>query len=120
MPPLILVVEDEPLVHRVACRFLTEAGLECVCAENAIDALEWLSRIRVPDLLLLDMRLPGMSGPDLALRIHDRHPHIPVLFMSGWAGQPANPDRLAPLRWAFLPKPFSGDDLIGAAQRLLP
>src|SRR4051794_13384625 len=76
--------------------FLKEAELECVCAENAIDALEWFSRIRAPDLLLFDMRLPGMSGPDLALRIHDRHPHIPALFMSGWAGQRADPDRLAP------------------------
>jgi two-component system, cell cycle sensor histidine kinase and response regulator CckA len=118
--PLILVVEDERLVHRVALPDPEGGRLDRMCAENAIDALEWLSRIRVPDPLLLDMHLPGMSGPDLALRIHDRYPHIPVLFMSGWAGQPSNPGRLAPLRWAFLPKPFSGDDLLEATQRLLP
>jgi DNA-binding NtrC family response regulator len=73
----------------------------------------------MPDLLLFDVRLPDTSGPQLALKIHERHPGIPVLFVSGWANELVNPDTLTPLRWEFLPKPFEPEILVDRIQRLL-
>lgn len=119
MPPLILVVEDEPQVARVACQHLAEAGFACMSAASAADAMVMVSAGRVPDLLLLDVRLPDVPGPELALRIHARYPRLPVLFVSGWVDGLTDSAHLEPLRWDFVPKPFTGEALVGAVQRLL-
>lgn len=66
----------------------------------------------------MDIRLPGASGPELALQVHARYPDIPVLFISGWVSGVIDAD-LATLRWDFLPKPFMGPDIALAADRLL-
>jgi len=119
MRPLILVVENEPSVLHITRRHLEEAGLESVTAESAAHAMKVLDSGRIPDLLILDIRLPGVSGPALALQIHRQHPAIPVLFISGWVHSLRNPDQLAGLQWEFLPKPYEGDALVGAVRRLL-
>jgi CheY-like chemotaxis protein len=119
--PLALVVEDEPLVARITCAYLEEAGLSCVTAGSAAAALEVLEAGYVPDLLVLDVRLPDLPGTDLALRIHERYPgiRIPVLFVSGWAEAINAATQLERLRWSFLPKPFSPEAMADAARRLL-
>jgi DNA-binding response OmpR family regulator len=81
--------------------------------------LEVLSGGTIPDLMVMDIRLPDMPGPEVALRIHERHPHIPVLFVSGWTEGLADAELLASLRWDFLPKPFTGEELINRVRRLL-
>lgn len=119
MPPLILVVEDEPQVQRVTCQLLEDAGFTCVRADTAADAMAILAAGPIPDLLVVDIRLPDIPGPELALRIHTQYPRIPVLFMSGWIDNLTDATRLGPLRWSFLPKPFTGETLAEAARRLL-
>ena len=71
------------------------------------------------DLMVIDIRLPGMSGPELALRIHTRYPRIPVLFVSGWVDGLADPAQLNRMHWAFLAKPYNPEALVGAAKRML-
>jgi CheY-like chemotaxis protein len=117
--PLILVVEDEPTVQRATCRMLELEGYVCLPAQDAGEALELLGAGRIPDLMVIDIRLPGMSGPELALRIHTRYPRIPVLFVSGWVDGLADPAQLDRMHWAFLAKPYNPDALVGAAQRML-
>jgi two-component system cell cycle sensor histidine kinase/response regulator CckA len=107
------------MVQGVTRRMLQLAGYDCLVADTAIDALRYLKSGPVPDLALLDVRLPDLSGDKLALRIHQQHPHIPVLFVSGWPGESVNPDRLAALRWEFLQKPISKEVLLPAVERLL-
>jgi two-component system cell cycle sensor histidine kinase/response regulator CckA len=119
VPPLALVVEDEPPVRRVTCQYLADGGFECVDAETSAHALELLAKGTLPDLMVLDVRLPDLPGPALALRVHQQHPGLPVLFVSGWIDGLADAETLAPLRWAFLPKPFTGDQLLQAARGLL-
>jgi len=84
MPPLILVVEDEPSLLRATCRMLKYEGHTCLPAHDAGQTLDLLGSGQIPDLMIMDVRLPGLSGPELALRIHASHPRIPVLFVSGW------------------------------------
>ena len=121
MSALALVVEDEPLVARITCAYLEEAGLSCVTAGSAAAAMEVLEAGYVPDLLVLDMRLPDLPGTDLALRMHARYPgiRIPVLFVSGWPDAINAATQLEKLQWGFLPKPFSPEAIAAAARRLL-
>ena len=116
---LVLVVDDEPHVRLVTTRYLEDAGFECLQAGNADEALAWLDRGRIPDLAVLDVRLPGQSGPDLALRINARYPRIPVLFISAWPEAASDATRLESLRWLFVQKPFAGATLSDAARRML-
>jgi signal transduction histidine kinase/ActR/RegA family two-component response regulator len=82
----ILVVEDEPEVLTLACRFLTELGYRVVTAPNGASALEAASREEEIDLVLTDVVMPGgMSGLDLAAAIRSRRPGTRVVFVSGYA-----------------------------------
>jgi two-component system C4-dicarboxylate transport response regulator DctD len=101
---LILVVEDEPQVARVTCQQLVEAGFSCMSAGTASDAMSMVSAERLPEL---------------ALRIHARYPRVPVLFVSGWIDGLTDAAHLEPLRWDFVPKPFTGEALVAAVRRLL-
>ena len=64
MPPLVLVVEDEPIVLRATCRMLKLEGYHCLPANDAGQALGLLGSGHIPDLMMIDVRLPGMSGPE--------------------------------------------------------
>jgi CheY-like chemotaxis protein len=114
-----MVVEDEPTVQRATCRMLELHGYTCLPARDAIQALGLLGSGRIPDLLVIDIRLPGMSGPELALHIHARYPRIPVLFVSGWVAGLADAAMLGTLHWKFLAKPYDPDTLVSTAHRML-
>jgi DNA-binding NtrC family response regulator len=118
VPLQVLVVDDEPIVSKLICRLLEEAGFGWIAADSGEQALALLSQGTVPDVALLDIRLPDVLGPSVALRLHELHPHIPVLFVSAWVDGLANTKSLDPLRWEFLPKPFRDDALLAAIRRL--
>ncbi len=120
MPIIILVVDDEPAVRRVTGIYLETAGFRCLGAGTAADALTLLGSGRPPDLMVIDVRLPGLSGPELALEVHARYPSIPVLFVSAWPDTRATVGDAQSLRWDFLPKPYTGEALVGAVLGLLP
>jgi len=81
----ILLVEDEDAVRRLLAETLENQGYKIIEAENAEAALEALARLDGPlDLLLTDVVMPGLSGPELAERIRPRYPDTQVLFMSGY------------------------------------
>lgn len=119
MPPLILLVDDDPLVQGDARRMLQLAGYTCVTADTAIDALTHLKNGPVPDLVILDIRVHDLPGIKLALRIHAQHPRIPILLVSGWADEAVNQSKLGGLRWEALQKPYTAETLLPAVERLL-
>jgi two-component system, cell cycle sensor histidine kinase and response regulator CckA len=119
VPTVILVVEDEPTVQRATCRMLELEGYACLPANDGSQALEVLSSGQIPDLMVIDVRLPGMSGPELALRIHTHYPRIPVLFVSGWVDGLADSALLERMQWAFLAKPYNPETLVSTARRML-
>jgi CheY-like chemotaxis protein len=89
---------------------LRELGAAVIEADGPEQALERMARQNgTIELLVTDVRMPGMSGPELARRLRAERPAIRVLFMSGWAGeQEEGLERGAPL----LTKPFRADDLL--------
>jgi PAS domain S-box-containing protein len=101
----VLLVDDEPLVRASTADMLAEMGYEVVEADSGSDALA-LVDVRVPDLVITDHLMPGLSGTDLALILAAERPGLPVLIVSGYAdldGLPADLPRLT--------KPFRQADL---------
>jgi PAS domain S-box-containing protein len=104
----ILLVEDEPGVRQLMQRTLERSGYTVLKAATATDAIAIAANHRRPiDLLVSDVVMPDVSGPDVAQRIASLHPAMKVLFVSGFTHQIAIDCRSMSGRAAFLPKPFT-------------
>ncbi len=116
----ILLVEDNELVLRVAQRILVEQGFRVLETVSALEALQLLEQEGEGiELLLTDVVMPEMSGPELAKRAMSRHPHLRVLYMSGYtddalsrAGGPAGSGPV-------LEKPFTQSSLVQRVREVL-
>jgi CheY-like chemotaxis protein len=116
----VLVVEDEAAVRAVAVRALTSAGYRVLSADGGKAALEVLSRATGPiHLLLTDVVMPGMSGPELARALQERLPSLRVLFMSGYATDTIGPRAGLELGDALLTKPFTPSALVARVRQFL-
>jgi PAS domain S-box-containing protein len=108
----ILLVEDEEGVRHLMRRTLERAGYAVITASSVSDALaRALDGGRPIDLLLSDVVMPDLSGPDLAQRVVRLHPAMKVLYVSGFASRTALDSGRLGRRAAFLPKPFTPDTL---------
>ncbi len=115
----ILVVEDEGMVRAVAERALTRRGYEVLTAASGEEALEILDGRAEPiDLLLSDVVMPTMDGPALGRAARERVPDLRIIFMSGYAEEQLRNSIDLP-GTAFLPKPFSVQDLNDAVRTAL-
>jgi signal transduction histidine kinase/ActR/RegA family two-component response regulator len=116
----VLVVEDEPSVRRFTTSLLERIGYHVISCESGEQALELAMDYSGPiDLLLTDVVMPGLQGPELANDLLESRPEACVLFVSGYA----EPERLLELSLtetrAFMPKPFSTDALAQQVRSLL-
>jgi two-component system cell cycle sensor histidine kinase/response regulator CckA len=112
----ILVVEDQEAVRRLIARVLQRRGWTVLEASDGNEALDLLDRHPDPvDLLITDVIMRGMGGPELVERLRARGATMPALFVSGYS------DSELPLAEAhFLEKPFSPDDLVKKVREVLP
>jgi len=86
----VLIVEDEYLVRDLAATGLREAGYQVLVADNGEDALRVCAEHGGEiDLMLTDVVMPGLRGPELAERVLDLHPDTRVILMSGYAEETA-------------------------------
>jgi len=116
----VLVVEDEEGVRQLAIRTLQSAGLTVTAAKDGSEALRLLREASPPpDMLLTDVVMPHLSGGELSATAASLYPGIPVLFISGYAGNEVFMRRLIPEGAVFLQKPFTPGDLIRATTELL-
>jgi CheY-like chemotaxis protein len=113
----ILVVDDEAPVRRLAVSALTRAGHDAEGVESGEVALARIAAGRLPDLILLDIAMPGMSGIEVLGELRSEHPHLPVLLSSGYAGREAS--GVADPAVDFLPKPYRLSQLTAAVEALL-
>ncbi|HEY4238176.1 MAG TPA: PAS domain S-box protein [Kofleriaceae bacterium] len=114
---VILVVEDEPAVRTTIVRVLREHGYEVLAAADANDALDRAASTGRIDLLLTDVIMPRMSGPELAARLRAVRPTLRVMYVSGYAG-----DALAERGVAVdevMYKPFAEADLLDRVRAAL-
>ncbi|QLH38868.1 MAG: PAS domain S-box protein [Defluviicoccus sp.] len=116
---LVLVVEDEPKLRRVAVKMLEQLGLRSLQAETAQDALALLADTRV-DVLFTDIELPGgMNGTQLADAARTIDPGIKLLFTTGYAREAVLHDRWLREKVPWLLKPYAHQDLARELKRLL-
>lgn len=107
----ILVVDDEPDIVAVTCLQLDAHSYSTIGCNSGTKALEELEKNRV-DLVLTDIRMPGMSGIDLLDRIHELYPDIPVILMTAYADLSTTIDAIRKGAYDFIIKPFSKDQLV--------
>lgn len=104
----ILLVEDEEAMRRMARSFLQTMGYTVLEAADARAALELLeTHGEAVHLLITDVVLPGLSGPKLAHQVAARHPHIKVLFVSGYTADAIMHHGVLESGVEFLSKPFT-------------
>jgi two-component system cell cycle sensor histidine kinase/response regulator CckA len=114
----ILLVDDEQSVRAIVLKILRRANYNVLEAENGEAALKISdSHPDKIDLLLSDMYMPGLRGPEVAEALAPKRPGIRVLFMSGYADQDSRSG--VPLGANFLNKPFSGKELAAAVEAAL-
>ncbi len=110
---LALLVEDETAVGRVVLLALRKAGWEVHLAGSAASVIADLDRLARPDVLVSDVAMPGMDGPDLVRRLRERWPGLPAILVSGYVEEEAR-RRLEAEEMRFLPKPYSLASLLSA------
>jgi signal transduction histidine kinase len=114
----ILLVEDDDDVRAAVRDMLRRTGYEVQEAADGIEALSFLSNATVcPRLVLTDVMMPRMTGPQLAKRIDALMPTVKVLYMSGYANESL--ESVRGQRLAFIPKPFSSKDLLRKVRETL-
>jgi len=114
----ILLVDDEQSVRAIVLKILRRAGYNVLEAENGDSALRIAeAHTERIDLLVTDMFMPGLRGPEVAARLAQTRPGLRVLFMSGYADQDARTG--VPAGANFLNKPFSGADLAKTVEAVL-
>ena len=116
----VLLVEDHERVRNVIAETLRLSGYKVLEAAEPGEAMsrahEHAARL---DLLLTDVMLPGMNGPELARAIARRHPEAKVLFISGYTDNSVIHQGLVGSGAAFLQKPFTAEGLLRAIRALL-
>jgi CheY-like chemotaxis protein len=116
----ILLVEDDPVVRHVVRLLLELEGDVVLEAKDGDDALTILGGHHgALDLLLTDVMMPGLSGPEVCDRVRLGRPGLPTLFISGFYPEAVFPDQRLPDAAAFLAKPFMPEELIDAVDELL-
>ena len=109
----ILVAEDEQGVRAFLEMALTRAGHKVIAAQSGPDAVAAGQRSAAPiDLLITDVVMPGLSGPEVAEQLRRYHPAMRTLFLSGYASHVALPEYVTSEPGAFLQKPFTVDALM--------
>jgi PAS domain S-box-containing protein len=111
----VLIVEDDTLVAELAAGMLDELGFETVVAHSAKEALDRLAGGEKPKLIFSDIVMPGgISGIELARKVRDRFPELPILLTTGYSEQVAGTHG-----FPVLQKPYEMDSLADALGKML-
>jgi phosphate regulon transcriptional regulator PhoB len=116
----ILVVEDEPDIRKLINYNLVQERFKVLEAEDGEQALKLIQR-EVPNLVILDLMLPGLSGLELCKILRDRNDttHLPILMLTAKAGEA---DKVVGLEMGaddYLPKPFSPREMVARVRAIL-
>jgi two-component system cell cycle sensor histidine kinase/response regulator CckA len=115
----ILLVDDNDAVRTVTRRLMELAGLDVVEARNPAEALAIVEhRIDPFVMLATDLVMPGMSGKTLAVRMREKQPDLPVLYLSGFTSESVGEPLPGGPRHRFLAKPYSAAELLSAVAAL--
>ncbi|WP_440866767.1 nitrogen regulation protein NR(I) [Symbiopectobacterium purcellii] len=115
---IVWIVDDDSSIRWVLERALTGAGLTCATFDNGNQALHALAT-QTPDVLLSDIRMPGMDGLALLQQIKQRHPMLPVIIMTAHSDLDAAVSAYQQGAFDYLPKPFDIDEAVDLVERAI-
>lgn len=117
-PSIVFVIDDDDSVRRALRRLISSVGLQVEVFGSTHEFLPW-PRPDVPSCMILDVRLPGMSGLDFQRRLAEAKIHIPIIFITGHGDIPMTALAMKAGAIEFLTKPFRDQDLIDAIHQAL-
>ena len=106
----VLVVDDEEPIRDSCRQVLTKAGYECHTAVDGIEGLHFAHQVE-PDVILLDLMMPGMDGLSMLDQLIKTHPNVVCIVITGYATIESAVDAMKHGAFDFLPKPFTPDEL---------
>jgi two-component system, cell cycle sensor histidine kinase and response regulator CckA len=111
--PTVLVVDDEQMMRSFLTRIMELEHYQVYAAADGVEALTILENIPPVDLVIADVRMPRMDGRQLAVELSKRHPHTPIVLISGaYLGG-------GDLLGSVLPKPFTPVALASRVREVL-
>jgi FixJ family two-component response regulator len=116
--PLILVIDDDVSVRTALRRLFASVGLGCTAFASASDFLAF-SRPDAPSCLVLDVRMPGLSGLDLQREIAASGAPLPIIFLTGHGDIPMSVEAMKRGAVEFLTKPFRQQEMLDAVAHAL-
>ena len=108
--PRVLLIDDEPDLLEVMTDSLDDRGWDVTTASNGPDGLASAARQR-PDVVLLDLRMAGVSGVDVLLEMQRRWPGLPVIMLTGTTDMQLATELLRMGAFDYVRKPFDRDHL---------
>jgi FixJ family two-component response regulator len=116
--PVVFVIDDEKMIREGLQSLIKSVGLR---VETFASAQEFLTapRPEAPACLVLDVRMPGLSGLDLQLRLGESGNQIPIIFITGHGDIPMSVRAMKEGAYEFLTKPVRGQDLLDAVQKAI-
>lgn len=119
MPHTVLIIEDEPDINQLLSRILTAAGCDTRQAFSGTEALLLVEK-EIPDIILLDLMLPGLTGEELLKRLREEMSvNIPVLILSAKGSLADKVTLLKSGADDYIVKPFAPDEVIARVQAAL-
>jgi DNA-binding NtrC family response regulator len=118
MKPLVLVADDDPAILNILCLGLQSKGYEVVTAADGAAAFAVLDR-QSPDLVFLDIEMPGASGIEVLRRIRKEWPALPAIIMTAHSTVSYAVEAMKEGATDFLTKPFEIDQLLPVVERAL-
>jgi signal transduction histidine kinase/CheY-like chemotaxis protein len=115
----LLLVEDEPLVRKLLEQLLSRAGFQVTSASTPNEAMAQVDRDRPFEVLVSDVVMAGMTGPEFAARVEAECGAVPTIFMSGHTEDEAIRSGAMKPHQCFMPKPFAPSELLLQLRRLL-
>lgn len=116
--PIVFVIDDDRMVREGLQSLIRSVGLHVETFASAQDFLI-AKRQDAPACLVLDVRMPGLSGLDLQLKLSDANVQIPIIFLTGHGDIPMSVRAMKEGAHEFLTKPVRGQDLLDAVQKAI-
>ncbi len=115
----IWIIDDDQSIRWVLQRALEKAGMKITAFEFTSDLLNALtaSNAEIPDAIISDIRMPGMSGLELTKEIHSKNPDLPIIIMTAYSDMDSAMSAYDSGAFEYLPKPFDINEAVELARR---
>ncbi|MBZ5618621.1 MAG: hybrid sensor histidine kinase/response regulator [Acidobacteriia bacterium] len=110
VPETVVVIDDDYAMRLSCCKILSKMGFPVEAFEDGIRGLEGVGRLK-PGLIVVDLKMPGISGIEVISRVHEIDPQITIVVITGYATIDTAVEAMKSGAYDFLPKPFSPDEL---------